>query len=103
MLTDYFYPVEIYVRTESDFDADVYTYLGIYLGFIQPISGDETFAQGKNGERATHRFYTGMNTPVKYGYKVIYNGQEYIMLYAIQPDGISGVGRHKEITMGLFE
>lgn len=74
-----------------------------YKGFIQPISGGETYRDGKAGEQATHRLYTSVQTPSIYGYKVIQNGQSYIMLYAIQPTGISGVDHHKEIVMGLFE
>jgi hypothetical protein len=99
LLTDYYTPFTIEDRTGAgDFDGISWTSIGVYFGFIQPVSMNAVFKDGKGGESATHRLYTGMTTPVKYGYKVTQNGQSYI-----QPAGISGVGDHKEIMMGLFE
>lgn len=77
--------------------------IGGYKGFIQPIGGGESFQKGKNGESATHRMYTFVSTPSQQGWRVTQGGQSYVMLWAIQPDGISSVGSHKEIILGLFE
>ncbi len=77
--------------------------VGDFTGFIQPIGGGETFRDGKAGEQATHRLYTTVDTPVIYLNRVTQNSQPYLMLYAIQPAGVSGINRHKEIIMGLIE
>lgn len=107
MLTDYQSPITIEERTTTGGSFGTVTWSELtddfYKGFIQPIGGGEAFRDGKAGEQATHRLYTGIVTPSKYGYRVTQNGQSYIMLYAIQPNGISGVNDHQEIILGVFE
>lgn len=103
MINNYYKSLTITENVHVDFQPDAWTVVGYYKGFIQPMSGGETFRDGKGGESATHRMYTVMGTPVKYRYRVTQGGQDYIMLYAIQPAGISGTGHHKEIIMGIFE
>jgi len=105
-LEDYYSDVQIQERIGAgSFQTPLWQDLvgSPYQGFIQPISGHEKFRDGKNGEQATHRLYTSVDTPAIYGYKVIQNSQEYIMIYAIQPSGISGVEHHKEIVLQVFE
>jgi len=72
-------------------------------GFIQPIKGDEEVAQGKGGEKATHRLYTYVSVNAKYGDRVTQYGQKYIVLFAGQPKGISSREHHKEIVLGVYE
>lgn len=97
-------PFDIDVRTGRGTAAVTWEPVaGPHKGFIQPLSGGEVFRDGKGGESATHRLYTSVNTPTKYGYRITQNGQEYIMLYAVQPSGISGVVHHKELILGIFE
>ena len=93
----------IYQKHGADFSAMSWELVGTYKGFIQPASGGEGFAQGKSGENATHILYTDVYTPCHYGNQVRHKGQKYIMLYAIQPQGISGTGHHKEIILGIFQ
>ena len=72
-------------------------------GSFQPISGYHEFRDGKKGEKATHRFYTDVKNTLVYGDKVTLLSQTYVVLYAIQPAGISGRNHHKEFICGLFE
>jgi len=106
-LEDYYSEVQIQERVNAGSFSGTIAWQDVtgspFQGFIQPISGGERFRDGKNGEQATHRLYTDVDTPAKYGYKVIQNGQEYIMIYAIQPSGISAVDHHKEIILQVFE
>ena len=103
MLSSYYKSFTLYRRTDSDFSGATYASVGTYKGFIQPVGGGETFREGKGGEAATHRLYTGLSTPAVYGDRVTYKGQNYKVIYAIQPQGISSVEHHKEILLGLFE
>lgn len=103
MLSDYYGLYTVYRKTGSDFSAVSWVLVGTYQGFIQPAGGGEALRLGKSGENATHILYTDVYVPCQYGYKVVSGGQSYIMLYAIQPNGISGTGHHREITLGLFE
>ncbi len=104
MLTNYYRSFEIYEQIGAgNFAGKTWTIIGYYKGFIQPVSGNESFQKGKGGESATHRLYTSVQTPSKYGYKVIQDGQSYIMIYAHQVNGISGIGYHKEILLGEFQ
>ncbi len=103
-ITDYYTSLLIQERDSGgSFQAQTWQNVGPYDGFIQPVSGKENYRDGKAGEQATHRLYTDLETPAKYGYKVTQFGQSYIILYAIQPGGISGVDHHKEILMQVFE
>ncbi len=74
---------------------------GTHTGFIQPIGGGETFRDGAAGEQSTHRAYVPIDTPGEYGNRITQNSQAYIILYAIQPTGISSVGHHKEFILGV--
>lgn len=76
---------------------------GNFTGFVQPLRGNEQYKQGKGGEDCTAILYTSVNTPVEYLDKVIFKGQNYIVLYSFQPQGISGTGHHKEILLGAFK
>ncbi len=103
-ITDYYTSLLIQERISTgSFDAQTWQDVGSYNGFIQPVFGKENYRDGKAGEQATHMLYTDLNTPAKYGYKVTQNGQSYIIIYAIQPAGISGVAHHKEVLMQVFE
>jgi len=103
MLESRYETVKIYEQVNNGFISDTFTFLGYYKGFMQPISGNEVFQKGKGGESASYRFYTGMRTPVKYGYRITIGNQSYMMLYAEQPTGISGTQHHKEIICSIFQ
>lgn len=103
MLTNYYRPLVIEEKIGSGFSAITWDVVGYYKGFIQPVSGRESYQKGKGGEDATHRLYTAVQTPCKYGYRVSQDGNDYIMLYANQVNGISGTGHHKEIILGRFQ
>lgn len=105
-LTRYYKPLELFRKptiNDSFNDSSDYEKIGNYRGFIQPISGGETFRDGKGGESATHRLYTGLATPIFYGDRITQNNQNYTVLYGIQPEGISSVEHHKEIILAVFE
>lgn len=72
---------------------------GAHRGFLQAVSGNESFQDGQSGEKVIARFYCPVNTPSEYRYRITQNGQSYIMLYQ-QPAGISGLSRHKEVLTG---
>jgi hypothetical protein len=76
---------------------------GDHIGFIQPVSGSESFRDGRAGEAVTARMYCPVDTPGEYLYRVTQNSVTYSMLYTIQPQGISSVSHHKEILLGDFE
>ncbi len=105
MLIDYFSPFSLYNNSAGidDTAATAWTLAGVYQGFIQPVGGGETFREGKNGEQGTHRLYCPLPVVIDYGDKVVWNSLDFKVLYSIQPTGISGRGRHKEIILGLFE
>jgi len=74
------------------------------VGFIQPVSGAGEFKAGKNGEKVTSRMYTPMdNTLISYGDRVTQDSQKYLVVWPLQPSGISGKDHHKEILLGVFE
>jgi hypothetical protein len=90
------------VTTGGSFGTPAFNTVGTYKGFIQPVLGSEHVRNGKGQEEATHRLYTSLSTPFKYGYIVTQNSIDYMMLYGTQPSGISGKEHHKEILMGLY-
>ena len=105
MLTDYYTNFLLEEKSGGgDFTAVTWGAVGTYEGFIQPVGGCETFREGKAGEQVTHRLYTGLSTPAEYGQRVTQSGQSYIVLYGgIQAGGISAVGHHKEVLLGVFK
>ncbi len=74
-----------------------------FRGFIQPLSGDESFKLGKSGEEASHRLYTRVGAPVQKGDKISQKGQVYIAVFTNQLRGITGFSKHKEIILRVFE
>lgn len=77
---------------------------GYYIGFIQPISGNERFDKQKSGEDSTHRLYTPVGAALQEGDKITdKNGQIYIVVFSEQADGISAMSHHKEILLRVFE
>ena len=106
MLTDYYTMFSIFETTPNPVlgQAPTETTIGFYKGFIQPVSSSETFLQGKSAEKATHRLYTGMTTPIEKGYRINQKSQNYrVIASIIQPGGISGVDHHKEVLLGIIE
>ena len=98
--------VDVYRRAGGNFQTVTWTKVSTSTdsAFIQPISGNETFENGKGGERVTNRMYAPLtNTDVKYGDKVTQNSESYIVLWQNQVTGISGQSHHREILLGLFE
>lgn len=105
MLTDYYTPYSLYNNSAGvdDTATTAWTLAGTYQGFIQPVGGGEQYRDGKSGEQGTHRLYTAVSVSIAYGDKVTWQGQDFKVLYSIQPAGISSRSRHKEILLGLFE
>ncbi len=105
MLEDYYVSLSIERPSRGkSTDPVTITTFGID-GFLQPVSTgfSNDFRNGKGGEKASHRLYSYVSTDLVYGDKVINDSQSYIVLYGIQPDGVSGVGHHKEFICGVFE
>lgn len=73
-----------------------------YQGYIQPVSGGETFQDGKAGELVTHRLYTAVSVPAKYGNKITQDSVDYIVIYSDQVGGVTNRQHHKEILLGRF-
>jgi hypothetical protein len=83
----------------SSVDEPVVTLVGVYAGFIQPVSGSET-TQGEGlRELRTHRLYTEVSVPIQYGDEVQQDGATYRVTFATQTTGISSVGDHKEVSL----
>lgn len=75
--------------------------VGGFQGFIQPISGGESFDHLQLTDKVTFRLYTDTLAPLKAGDDVSQNGETYKVLWAFQPSGISGTSHHKEVLLGL--
>ena len=104
MLTDYYRAYQIYTNTAADsFDAATWVLQGTEKGFIQPAGGGEVFRDQKSGEESTHKLYTGVSVTINKGDKVSQGGQDYIVVSARQPDGVSAVQHHKEISLKVFD
>jgi hypothetical protein len=106
MFDAYFRTITIERKTGEDFDTLAWSTISISSdkGFIQPVSGSESFERGKAGERVAYRMYVPMdNTVVQYGDRITQDGQKYIVIFSIQPTGISSTNGHREISLGLFE
>lgn len=103
MLESRYTVYEIYERIHDDFALDEFQLVGYYRGFLQAVSGNESFQHGKGGEAVTHRFYTGLRTPAQYGYIIKSDTDKFVILYQLQHNGISGTGHHKEILCGAFQ
>lgn len=96
----YFKPAVLTKRSHPEISTDpIVETSSAIKGFAQPVSGNEVFQDGKAGERITDRFYTGVSTNAEYGDVITQNGQSYVVVYSIQPAGISGRVHHKEIMM----
>jgi hypothetical protein len=88
----------------SQFDKNSYTEVsGSYEALIQPVSGNESFAKGKEGEDVTHRLYTHVSTPLSYSNSVTQDEKTYLVVYSNQVYGISGMNHHKECLLKAFE
>jgi hypothetical protein len=99
-------PITIERKTGGDFSAVSWSDITAATdkGYIQPVSGHEVFETGKGGEKITSRMYAPMtNTAVQYGDRITQDGQKYLIVYSIQPKGISAESHHKEILMGAIE
>lgn len=101
-----FYESGLTIETRSTaaaYGGNTWSILGTdYKGFVQPLSSNDTFKQGKSGDDITHRFYTYVSTPAEYGYRLTWQGVKYIMTNTVQPSGISSVQHHKEILLRKF-
>ena len=71
-------------------------------GFLQPVNSSETFEHLKSDQEITARLYTNVDSIAKYGHILTYEGNKYTVVYALQPQGISSVGHHKEILVGRY-
>ena len=71
-------------------------------GFIQPVSGSENFQAGKSGEKVGALLFCEMGYNAVYGDSISFNGITYKLLYGTQPNGISGTGHHKEMTLEVL-
>jgi hypothetical protein len=73
------------------------------LGFIQPVSGGESFSHLNLAEIVTSRLYCPVETVAEYGSIVTQAGKKYLVLCADQPYGISGTSDHKEILLSTIK
>ena len=73
------------------------------LGFIQPVSGGESFAHLNLTEIVTSRMYCPVETIAEYGSIVTQAGRKYLVLYSDQPAGISATLDHKEILLSTIK
>lgn len=83
---------------DNDFE-DSSTPLGNFKGFLQPVSGNENLDHFKVDQKITHRLYTPISTKLLYGDIITYSGLEYVVIYSLQEDGVSGISRHKEFLV----
>jgi hypothetical protein len=72
--------------------------------YIQPVSGNEVYETGKGGEKIIAKMFAPMtNTAVQYGDRITQDSQKYLVVYSIQPKGISAESHHREISLGAIE
>ena len=72
-------------------------------GYLQHLSGNEGYKQGRNGEDVTALFFAPVSLTLNYGDKIVYWDQTYIVLYGGESGGVAGRGTHKEIKLGAFK
>lgn len=103
-LEAYYRPFRLYRVTDgaSAMDTPTETLVGTYLGFIQPVSGGEASRFSKTGEEYTHRLYTGVKTPARFGDIVRFGDAQWSVVFAEQAQGISSVGHHKEVELKYY-
>ena len=71
-------------------------------GYIQPVSGNSTFQDGKNGERVSHRLYTSVDSDIIYGDEILQDGVKYKAIFTDQVGGITNRLHHKEVLLERF-
>lgn len=83
-----------------EIDEPTFTVVAYGRGFIQPVSGGQIRFLGPTvNEQATHRLYTEISLPAVGGDIVEQDGVSWSVVQALEPDGISAMGRHKEIGL----
>lgn len=73
--------------------------VGVYRGFIQPVSGTETTQAEGLKELRSHRLYTFTTTPIEQGDEIEQDGVVYRAVFTTQPRGVSSVQHHKEVDL----
>lgn len=67
-------------------------------GFIQPISGGETFENNGVVFKSPNRLYCASGADIITGDRIKYSGVTYEVRF-IQPAGISGLSKHQEVLL----
>jgi len=94
-------PITLYRAAQgaSAVDEPTRELVGVYRGYIQPISGSETTQAEGLREMRTHRMYTLATTPIQFGDEIEQDEIVYRAVFTLQPAGISSVKHHKEIDL----
>jgi hypothetical protein len=83
----------------SAVDEPTFEAVGIYRGFIQPVSAAVTTNAEGFEERRTHRLYTYVSTPIQFGDEIVQDSVRFRAVNATQPNGVSAVNHHKEVDL----
>ena len=106
MLSSRFTPLTLKRRdttgTAAQFGGGTEAVVQYSRGFIQPVSGGETLEFLRVDDKATHRLYCPVELLAQYGDIIEQSGQRFIVVYADQPNGITGFLFHKEILLQRY-
>ena len=106
MLSSRFTPLTVKRRdttsTAAQFGGGSEAVVQYSRGFIQPVSGGENLDYLRLDDKATHRLYCPVDLPAIYGDIIEQKGERFIVVYADQPNGITGFLFHKEILMKRY-
>jgi hypothetical protein len=76
--------------------------VGFYKGFIQQVSRNEMYMQGKSADSSMYILYTPLATPTVKNYLIEQGTKKYIVTATgNQDNGISNVGHHKEVPVRI--
>lgn len=102
MIDNYFEPLKYRSYTDDGWGRAASAWLD-GEGFIQPVGGNESFQHFNFASRVTARLYCPVELEITHGMDVEQDDIIYSVLYASQPGGVSNVGSHKEILLGVVE
>ena len=89
-------------RNYSDsFATEPFIPFGTVKGMLQPITGRLASRSGKESGEASYMLYTPSDADISVGDRITARDGRVFIAQFVQPEGISGVRDHQEITLEL--
>lgn len=89
-------------RNYSDsFASEPFIPFGTIKGMLQPITGRLAAKSGKEVGEASYMLYTPVDSDISVGDRITDSDGRVFIAQFIQPEGISGVRDHQEVTLEL--